>query len=58
MSRPEVVVITGASAGVGRATAPRNRGCIVQLGSALAYRAIPLQAPYCGAKHAIRGCSR
>lgn len=34
---------------------PRDRGCIVQVGSALAYRAIPLQAPYCGAKHAIRG---
>lgn len=34
---------------------PRDRGCIVQVGSALAYRAIPLQAPYCGAKFAIRG---
>ena len=34
---------------------PRDRGCIVQVGSALAYRAIPLQAAYCGAKHAIRG---
>jgi NADP-dependent 3-hydroxy acid dehydrogenase YdfG len=34
---------------------PRNRGTIVQVGSALAYRAIPLQAAYCGAKHAIRG---
>ncbi len=33
----------------------RNRGTIVQVGSALAYRSIPLQAPYCGAKHAIRG---
>lgn len=33
---------------------PRNRGTIVQVGSALAYRAIPLQAAYCGAKHAIR----
>lgn len=33
----------------------RNQGCIVQVGSALAYRSIPLQAPYCGAKHAIRG---
>jgi short-subunit dehydrogenase len=33
---------------------PRNRGCIVQVGSALAYRAIPLQAAYCGAKHATR----
>ena len=34
---------------------PRNKGVIVQVGSALAYRAIPLQSPYCGAKHAIRG---
>jgi short-subunit dehydrogenase len=34
---------------------PRDRGVIVQVGSALAYRSIPLQAPYCGAKHAIRG---
>ncbi len=34
---------------------PRNRGAIVQVGSALAYRSIPLQAPYCGAKHAIVG---
>jgi len=34
---------------------PRNRGTIVQVGSALAYRSIPLQAAYCGAKHAIRG---
>jgi NADP-dependent 3-hydroxy acid dehydrogenase YdfG len=34
---------------------PRNHGTIVQVGSALAYRAIPLQAPYCGAKYAIRG---
>ena len=34
---------------------PRDCGTIVQVGSALAYRAIPLQAPYCGAKHAIKG---
>lgn len=34
---------------------PRNAGTIVQVGSALSYRAIPLQAPYCGAKFAIRG---
>ncbi len=34
---------------------PRNRGSIVQVGSALAYRGIPLQAAYCGAKHAIQG---
>jgi short chain dehydrogenase len=33
----------------------RDRGTIVQVGSALAYRAIPLQAPYCAAKFAIRG---
>jgi short-subunit dehydrogenase len=33
----------------------RNRGTIVQVGSAMAYRSIPLQAPYCGAKHAIKG---
>lgn len=33
----------------------RNRGIIIQVGSALAYRSIPLQAPYCGAKHAIVG---
>jgi NADP-dependent 3-hydroxy acid dehydrogenase YdfG len=33
----------------------RNAGTIVQVGSALAYRSIPLQAPYCGAKSAIRG---
>src|SRR5438270_6378377 len=34
---------------------PRNRGAIIQVGSALAYRSIPLQSPYCGAKHAIVG---
>jgi NAD(P)-dependent dehydrogenase (short-subunit alcohol dehydrogenase family) len=34
---------------------PRNRGVIVQVGSALAYRGIPLQTGYCGAKHAIQG---
>jgi len=34
---------------------PRDRGTVVQVGSALAYRGIPLQAPYCGAKHAIQG---
>ncbi|MGT2462602.1 SDR family oxidoreductase [Sinomonas atrocyanea] len=34
---------------------PRNRGTIVQVGSALAYRGIPLQTAYCGAKHAIQG---
>jgi NAD(P)-dependent dehydrogenase (short-subunit alcohol dehydrogenase family) len=34
---------------------PLDRGVIVQVGSALAYRGIPLQSAYCGAKHAIRG---
>lgn len=34
---------------------PRNRGRIVQINSALAYRAIPLQAAYCASKHAIKG---
>ena len=34
---------------------PRDRGVIVQVGSALAYRGIPLQSAYCGAKHAIQG---
>ncbi len=34
---------------------PRNRGVVVQVGSALAYRGIPLQSAYCGAKHAIVG---
>jgi len=33
----------------------REEGVIIQVSSALAYRAIPLQAPYCAAKHAIRG---
>ena len=34
---------------------PRDRGTIVQVGSALSYRAIPLQSAYCAAKHAMRG---
>jgi short-subunit dehydrogenase len=34
---------------------PRDRGTIVQVGSALAYRSIPLQAAYCAAKHAANG---
>lgn len=34
---------------------PRDHGSIVQVGSALAYRAIPLQSAYCAAKHAISG---
>jgi short-subunit dehydrogenase len=33
----------------------RNRGCIIQVGSALAYRSIPLQSAYCAAKFAVRG---
>jgi short-subunit dehydrogenase len=38
-----------------RHMSPRNQGHIIQVGSALAYRAIPLQAAYCGAKHALKG---
>ena len=34
---------------------PRNRGTIVQVSSALSHRSIPLQSPYCGAKHAVKG---
>jgi NAD(P)-dependent dehydrogenase (short-subunit alcohol dehydrogenase family) len=34
---------------------PRDRGHIIQVGSALAYRGIPLQAAYCASKHAIQG---
>jgi NAD(P)-dependent dehydrogenase (short-subunit alcohol dehydrogenase family) len=34
---------------------PRNAGAIVQVGSALAYRGIPLQSAYCAAKHAVQG---
>lgn len=34
---------------------PRDRGIIINVGSALAYRAIPLQSVYCGAKYAVRG---
>lgn len=47
-------VIYGTQAALKRML-PRNRGTIVQVGSALAYRAIPLQSAYCGAKHAIQG---
>lgn len=36
---------------------PRREGRIIQIGSALAYRGLPLQAAYCGAKHAMRGFS-
>ncbi|MFC6022538.1 SDR family oxidoreductase [Plantactinospora solaniradicis] len=38
-----------------RRMVPRGSGTIVQVGSALAYRSIPLQSAYCGAKHAIVG---
>ena len=34
---------------------PRDRGVIINVGSAMAYRSIPLQATYCGAKHAVKG---
>lgn len=34
---------------------PKNRGKIIQIGSVLAYRGIPLQSAYCGSKHAIQG---
>lgn len=34
---------------------PRNRGAIVNVGSALSHRAVPLQSAYCGAKFAVRG---
>jgi NAD(P)-dependent dehydrogenase (short-subunit alcohol dehydrogenase family) len=34
---------------------PRDRGVIVQVGSALGFRGIPLQSAYCGAKHAVKG---
>lgn len=38
-----------------RRMVPRDRGKIIQVGSALGYRGIPLQATYCGAKHAVQG---
>jgi short-subunit dehydrogenase len=46
--------VHGAQAAL-RRMLPRDRGAIVQVGSALAFRGIPLQATYCGAKHAIEG---
>ena len=46
--------VWGAMAALARMR-PRDRGTIVQVGSALAYRGIPLQAAYCGAKHALQG---
>lgn len=47
-------VVNGTLAAL-RRMLPRNRGKIVQVGSALAYRSIPLQSAYCAAKHAIVG---
>jgi NAD(P)-dependent dehydrogenase (short-subunit alcohol dehydrogenase family) len=47
-------VVHGTLAALNRMRA-RNRGTIVQVGSALAYRGIPLQSAYCAAKHAIQG---
>jgi len=38
-----------------RRMVPRDRGTIIQIGSALAYRSIPLQSAYCACKHAING---
>jgi len=46
--------VYGTMAALGRMV-PRDRGTIVQVGSALGYRSIPLQSAYCGAKHAING---
>lgn len=46
--------IHGARAAL-RRMVPRDKGTIVHVGSALAYRGIPLQSAYCGAKHAIQG---
>lgn len=46
--------VHGTMAALGRMI-PRNRGHVVLVGSALAYRGIPLQSAYCGAKHAIQG---
>ncbi len=46
--------VWGTKVALERMTA-RDRGTIVEVGSALAYRGIPLQAPYCGAKHAMKG---
>ena len=46
--------VNGTRAALARMT-PRNRGTVVQVGSSLAFRGIPLQSAYCGAKHAIVG---
>lgn len=47
-------VVNGTLAALKRMS-PRDRGVIIQVGSALAYRGIPLQAAYCASKHAIQG---
>lgn len=47
-------VVHGTQAALNRMV-PRDDGTIVQVGSALAYRGIPLQSAYCGGKHAIQG---
>ncbi len=46
--------VNGTRAALSRMT-PRDRGSIVNVSSAMAYRSIPLQSAYCGAKHAIKG---
>jgi short-subunit dehydrogenase len=46
--------VNGTRAALRRMT-PRDRGVVVQVGSALAFRGIPLQAAYCGSKHAMVG---
>lgn len=47
-------VVHGTQAAL-RRMLPRDEGVIIQVGSTLAYRGIPLQAPYCAAKHAVQG---
>jgi NADP-dependent 3-hydroxy acid dehydrogenase YdfG len=47
-------VVNGTLAAL-RRMLPRDEGVIIQVGSTLAYRGIPLQAPYCAAKHAVQG---
>jgi NAD(P)-dependent dehydrogenase (short-subunit alcohol dehydrogenase family) len=49
-------VVNGTRAALRRMSA-RDRGTIVQVGSALSFRGIPLQSAYCGAKHAVQGFS-
>ncbi|MDN3494927.1 SDR family oxidoreductase [Planococcus sp. APC 4015] len=47
-------IVNGTRAAL-RRMVPRNRGHVIQIGSALSHRGIPLQAAYCGAKHAVHG---